>query len=79
MYIILILLIKKVNNFVYIFIVLIYNLKDMSLNGQNVSLGPVPNLDASIAQLVECCLGKAEVTGSIPVGSTNIYYTIKMK
>ena len=26
---------------------------------------------ASIAQLVECSLGKAEVTGSIPVGSTN--------
>ena len=26
---------------------------------------------ASIAQLVECSLGKAEVTGSIPVGSSN--------
>ena len=26
---------------------------------------------ASIAQSVECSLGKAEVTGSIPVGSTN--------
>ena len=28
-------------------------------------------LHASIAQLVECSLGKAEVTGSIPVGSSN--------
>ena len=27
---------------------------------------------ASIAQLVECSLGKAEVTGSIPVGSSNV-------
>ena len=26
---------------------------------------------ASIAQLVECSLGKADVTGSIPVGSSN--------
>ena len=28
-------------------------------------------INANIAQSVECSLGKAEVTGSIPVGSTN--------
>ena len=38
-----ILLIKKVNNFIYFFIVLIYNLQGMSQIGQNVSKGPVPN------------------------------------
>ena len=29
--------------------------------------------NAFIAQLVECSLGKAEVTGSIPVGSPKNY------
>ena len=34
---------------------------------------------ASIAQLVECSLGKAEVTGSIPVGSSINYRIIYKK
>ena len=42
-----------------------------------IGMGTVPMRHASIAQLVECYLGKVEVTGSIPVGSPILIIIVK--